>query len=86
VYSAVFESVAFDDISEAKQYYRKVSDQLAEKFQLAIAECSVDLQKNPYLFQKIIGESRFHKVVGFPFVLVYVIYTYSYNIKQVEWN
>lgn len=73
MYSIIFETVAFEDIAEAKRYYRHVSDQLADRFQSAISQCVKDLKKNPYLFQKRIGESRFLKVGIFPYVIVYTV-------------
>lgn len=73
MYSIIFESVASEDIVEAKNFYRKISNELADKFHFSLKKCVVDLTKNPYLYQKRIGDSRFAKINMFPFVVVYVI-------------
>ena len=73
MYTVIFESVASEDIFEAKKFYREKSDDLADRFHSAVDTCIADLKKNPYLYQKRIGDSRFVKVYMFPFVVVYVI-------------
>lgn len=74
MYTVIFESIASEDVFEAKKFYReKVSDDLADSFYACVKKCITDLKKNPYLYQKRIGDSRFAKVSMFPFVVVYVI-------------
>ncbi len=73
MYTVIFESIASEDVFEAKKFYREISDDLADSFHSSVDKCIADLKKNPYLYQKRIGDSRFVKVNIFPFVVVYVI-------------
>ena len=73
MYNVIFESLAFEDIVEAKKFYRKISDELADQFHSSVRKCISDLKENPYLYQTRIGDSRYAKIHKFPFVVVYVI-------------
>ena len=73
MYNVIFEALASEDVIEAKKFYRKIKDELADRFQSPVEKCIQDLRKNPYLYQKRIEDSRYAKVRYFPFVVVYVI-------------
>ena len=73
MYTVIFESVALDDVTDAKSYYRGVSNQLADCFQDELEKAIQLLTANPLIFQKRIKDSRFLQIKPFPFVIVYVV-------------
>ena len=73
MHSIVFEDLALNDVEEAKNYYNTINPKLANKFQHNLSLVVNLLVSNPNLYQKRMDDSRFAKVMDFPYVVVYVI-------------
>jgi len=74
---------AEQDLKESTEFYKEVSDDLCNKFILAVDSSFIDIRRNPQAFPKTWKEIRKYVVSDFPFCIFYVDETDVINILAV---